>query len=154
MITLPVLPRGTFVSTWLLCLLLSGCGGGRHGDAQLPNFQRVNPSLCRGGQPTVEGAQRLHAMGIRTILNVGRSETDHEFINDLNLQYHRRGMSPWFPSDDDVIWFLTHATDPNLTPIYVHCHHGSDRTGYLIAMYRVVVEGWDKDRAIAEMTSH
>jgi protein tyrosine/serine phosphatase len=36
----------------------------------------------------------------------------------------------------------------------VHCQHGADRSGYLVAMYRVIVEGWDRQTAIDEMTAH
>ena len=45
------------------------------------------------------------------------------------------------------------ANDPARAPLLLHCEHGSDRTGYLIAMYRVVIEGWERERAIAEMTA-
>jgi len=33
----------------------------------------------------------------------------------------------------------------------VHCERGADRTGMMCAMYRVVVCGWTKEAAIAEM---
>jgi protein tyrosine/serine phosphatase len=34
----------------------------------------------------------------------------------------------------------------------MHCKHGSDRTGLMAAMYRVVVQGWSKEQALKEMT--
>ena len=37
-------------------------------------------------------------------------------------------------------------------PVLMHCKHGSDRTGLMSAMYRVVVEGWSKEDALKEMT--
>ena len=48
--------------------------------------------------------------------------------------------------------FLRTTTDPTLMPIFVHCEHGSDRTGVCMAAYRVVVQGWSKKDAIREMT--
>jgi hypothetical protein len=36
-------------------------------------------------------------------------------------------------------------------PIYVHCRAGVDRSGVLIAAYRVLVEGMSRDEAVAEM---
>lgn len=36
-------------------------------------------------------------------------------------------------------------------PIYVHCKHGVDRTGFICAAYRVLVEGWDVEDALQEM---
>ena len=35
----------------------------------------------------------------------------------------------------------------------VHCQHGSDRTGTMIAVYRVIIDGWSKDDAVREMTN-
>ena len=35
--------------------------------------------------------------------------------------------------------------------VFVHCQYGADRTGAAVAVYRVVVLGWTKDDAIAEM---
>ncbi len=33
----------------------------------------------------------------------------------------------------------------------IHCTHGADRTGVMIAAYRVVVQGWSKPEAEREM---
>jgi protein tyrosine/serine phosphatase len=42
-------------------------------------------------------------------------------------------------------------TDPANRPLMIHCQHGADRTGALVALYRVVVQGWTKEMAIEEM---
>ena len=47
--------------------------------------------------------------------------------------------------------FLKVVTDTNNLPAFVHCERGVDRTGMMCAMYRVVVCGWTKPEAIAEM---
>ena len=44
-------------------------------------------------------------------------------------------------------------TNPESGTVLVHCQHGADRTGLLVAVYRVVVQGWSKERAIDEMTN-
>jgi hypothetical protein len=36
--------------------------------------------------------------------------------------------------------------------IYVHCHDGKDRTGLVIALYRMRYDGWSEGQASAEMT--
>jgi protein tyrosine/serine phosphatase len=33
----------------------------------------------------------------------------------------------------------------------VHCRQGADRTGAIVALYRVVVQGWSKQKALLEM---
>ena len=52
-----------------------------------------------------------------------------------------------------MVRFLKTATDPALTPVFVHCQYGSDRTGMMCAAYRVVVCGWSNDEAIDEMVN-
>ena len=37
-------------------------------------------------------------------------------------------------------------------PIVFHCHHGSDRTGAVCALYRIVFQNVSKEDAINEMT--
>jgi protein tyrosine/serine phosphatase len=36
-------------------------------------------------------------------------------------------------------------------PAFIHCQHGADRTGTMVAVYRVRVQGWTKEDAIKEM---
>ena len=33
----------------------------------------------------------------------------------------------------------------------MHCLHGADRTGVIIAIYRIIYQGWTKSQAIDEM---
>ena len=61
-------------------------------------------------------------------------------------------MKTWHAEDKEVVRFLKIVTDPNRTPAFVHCQRGADRTGTMCAIYRVAVQGWSKDEAIAEMT--
>ncbi|WP_366112438.1 tyrosine-protein phosphatase [uncultured Campylobacter sp.] len=35
--------------------------------------------------------------------------------------------------------------------VLVHCYHGADRTGLVVAMYRVIYQGWSLDAARSEM---
>lgn len=50
-----------------------------------------------------------------------------------------------------MVKFLRIATTPSLQPVLVHCNHGSDRTGTMVAIYRIVFEGWSKAQATDEM---
>jgi protein tyrosine/serine phosphatase len=42
-------------------------------------------------------------------------------------------------------------TDPEAQPVFVHCMHGEDRTGIVLAVYRMDVDGWSNAEAEAEM---
>ena len=52
--------------------------------------------------------------------------------------------------DDHVAHFLA-VVDKQPKPVYVHCRSGQNRTGVMVAAYRVIVEGLSRDAAIAEM---
>ena len=41
--------------------------------------------------------------------------------------------------------------DPAKRPVFVHCALGSDRTGTMMALYRIEADGWTNDEAIREM---
>jgi protein tyrosine/serine phosphatase len=60
-------------------------------------------------------------------------------------------MSAWGLHDDLVVQALRIMVDPANRPLMVHCQHGADRTGALVALYRIVVQGWSKEKAVLEM---
>jgi tyrosine-protein phosphatase SIW14 len=39
---------------------------------------------------------------------------------------------------------------PEYQPVFVHCQAGKDRTGLVVAVYRILVDGWSVDDAISE----
>jgi protein tyrosine phosphatase (PTP) superfamily phosphohydrolase (DUF442 family) len=94
-------------------------------------------------------------MGVKTIIDFQTSldrPSAEDDVSGTGIQLVHIGFHAWHPEDDDVVRFLRAATDESKQPLFVHCRHGSDRTGMMCAIYRIVVEGWTKDQAISEMT--
>ena len=52
------------------------------------------------------------------------------------------------PFDED---FFDIVLDPQRQPVFIHCKRGKDRTGTMVALYRIEVNGWSNAEAIAEM---
>ncbi len=117
----------------------------------LPNFFQVTPILYRGAQPTADGMRALEAMGVKTVLSLRAFNDDESLLPQTKLAHPRIRFNTWHPEDEDVVRFLRIVTDPKNLPVFVHCQHGSDRTGTMIAIYRVAVQGWDREEAIREM---
>ena len=118
----------------------------------VPNLYKVSDNLYRGAQPSAEGMRQLKKLGIKTIINLRFIHSDRGKIKGTELDYEHIHMTTWNPHTKKVVRFLQIVTDSNRTPVFVHCHRGIDRAGVLCAIYRIVVEGWNKDEAIEEMT--
>jgi protein tyrosine/serine phosphatase len=52
---------------------------------------------------------------------------------------------------DEILGLL--AASSAQAPVYVHCEHGKDRTGLVIALYRMRYDGWTQEQAAAEMVA-
>jgi protein tyrosine/serine phosphatase len=126
----------------------------------LPNLHRVNAGLYRSAQPSREGFVVLdtHASlangdpPIRTIVSLRAYKDDTSLVDASSaLRLEEISFKTWHPEDEDVVKFLRIVTTPALQPVLVHCRHGSDRTGTMVAVYRIVVEGWTKAAASDEM---
>ncbi len=131
-------------------------------NAGLPNLNRINSTLYRSAQPTSDGFAFLsqHPMlspsdqPIKTVLSLRAFKDDAPKLPaDSTLQLAQIRFNTWHPEQEDVIKFLRITTTPTMQPVLVHCLHGSDRTGTMIAIYRIVVEGWSKEQAKAEMVN-
>jgi len=118
----------------------------------LPNFHKVSDELYRGAQPTKQGIEQLKKLGIKTIINLRSFHSDRDEIADSNLLYEHIYIKPWHLEDKDTIRFLQIVSDESNHPVFVHCRRGADRTGSMCAIYRIIVQGWSKQRAIEEMT--
>lgn len=140
--TAPSRPADARPASWAVRIVQPG----------LPNFHRVDDGLYRGAQPSAEGMRSLERMGVRTVVNLRLTHSDRDELHGTRLAYEHIHFAAWHPEDEDVEAFLRIATDPARRPVFVHCQHGADRTGMMVAIYRMVVQGWSADDAIAEMT--
>jgi protein tyrosine/serine phosphatase len=117
----------------------------------LSNFAKVDDGLYRGAQPTSAGMGVLQSLGVQTIVNLRAVNSDRDEIAGEGFRYAHIACKAWHPEDEDVVRFLAIATDPANRPVFVHCEHGADRTGMMIAAYRVMEMGWTPEEAAAEL---
>jgi tyrosine-protein phosphatase SIW14 len=128
--------------------------------AGVQNFGKVSPVLWRGAQPTQEGYRNLELAGVKTVISLRGDHDDYEDFEKLGgapvkFKYLRIPMGSWRPDKAQLVLFLKVLErvlkDPASQPIFVHCAAGKDRTGYALAGYRMVFEGWTPNDAIQEM---
>lgn len=117
----------------------------------LKNMYKVTDNFYRSAQPSATDMSELKKMGIKTIINLRRHHTDKDELSGIEIESIHIPINTWHMKDKYVIEFLKIATNSTKQPILLHCKHGSDRTGTMCAMYRIVVQNWSKDDAIKEM---
>ncbi|MBQ4915027.1 dual specificity protein phosphatase family protein [Maribacter sp. MMG018] len=115
------------------------------------NLYQVSDGLYRSEQPSKKGMRELEAMGIQSILNLRRQKTDEKKLKDSDLHLDRIPLKASKLDEADIFKALSLIQQAE-KPVLVHCWHGSDRTGAIVAAYRMVFDNWAKERAIAEFT--
>lgn len=116
----------------------------------LPNAFRVSDVLLRGAQPGPGGFGRLEELGVRTVVNLRVASSDAEALRGTSIREIRVPTSTWSAGDEEVAAFLAAVSDPDNRPLFVHCRHGSDRTGLMCAAYRIAIEGRPRQDAVLE----
>ena len=116
----------------------------------LKNMFKVNRDVYRSKQPDEKDMAMLVAMGIRSVLNLRENHSDTDEAAGTELKLYRVPIETDKVSDAEIIAALRILAEcPK--PVLVHCWHGSDRTGCVIAAYRIVFQGWSKADAITEL---
>ncbi|MDI2593021.1 tyrosine-protein phosphatase [Pseudomonas sp. N3-W] len=116
------------------------------------NLYQMSPTLYRSALPDSKAVPLLESLKVGTVITF-LPESDANWltapgINQVQLPYRTNHVD-----DADVIKALRAIqTAEAQGPVLMHCKHGSDRTGLMSAMYRVVVQGWSKEDALNEMT--
>jgi tyrosine-protein phosphatase SIW14 len=149
------LRRGLIVSGLFVALAFDTPAQSEARYPELPNFHQVNSQLYRGAQPRTGGLQRLKGIGIKTIVNLrGKDEhtgAENEEARSLGLRYYNIPLPEFSsPRDAEVQQVLDLINRAENQPVFVHCRHGEDRTGTIIACYRITHDGWTATAAKKE----
>ncbi len=119
-------------------------------STSLENLYRVSDELYRSEQPDKKEFAELSMLGIKSSLNLRTTGTDDEFIGNLAIKPFLVPMDAGSFTDKEIIAALK-VIKSAPKPILVHCRHGSDRTGVVVAMYRIVFQGWTREDALNEL---
>gem|GEM_PF-506877 len=123
--------------------------------AGLPKFHQVSERLFRGGQPRAGGIRRLAELGIETVINLrgasAGTRSDEAEARALGMNYYNVPLPIWGrPDDARVRRVFTIIAAQESGRVFVHCRDGVDRTGTVVALYRITYEGWKTKDALAE----
>jgi protein tyrosine phosphatase (PTP) superfamily phosphohydrolase (DUF442 family) len=129
----------------------------RSAGIDLENFGIVDGRIYRGAQPGRDDYRALAALGVTTVIDLrldaksrARGDAEAAGLKYVNIAIDDHGQ----PTDSDVMAFLNALDESPSGMVYVHCAGGRHRTGSMIAIYRMVRDGWTLDRAYREMLAY
>jgi protein tyrosine/serine phosphatase len=123
-------------------------------ELEVKNFGKVNDHVFRGGQPEDSEYEQLAARGIKTVIDLRDDAKDkaRRLAEAAGMRYVNLRLDDKVPpTPEESKLFLHFVNDQTNWPVYVHCAGGRHRTGVLVAIYRMEVDGWDARRAYGEM---
>lgn len=120
----------------------------------IPNFGEVTPRLYRGGLVNNDGLKAIAKLGVNIVVDTrANNKTEKQEVHNLGMEYISIAWHcPW-PSDEVFARFLKLLEENKDKKVFVHCRLGDDRTGMMIAAYRMAEEGWTANEAMNEMRS-
>ena len=147
---------------WLI-IVAALCGSAASGqvltaNSDLPNFHQVSPTFFRGAQPTQNGFELLAKQGVKTIINLRaadeKSGAEKQWAQAAGLRYFNVPFKGYGrPTDAQVQEVLTVIETVENQPVFLHCKRGKDRTGTIVACYRIAHDQWTREKALAEAKS-
>jgi protein tyrosine/serine phosphatase len=138
----------------------------------LGNFGRViigptklRGNLYRSGQPDADGFNRLRKMGVGLIIKLNETwefSNEKETLAAFPIGVQAIEVTPW--DADSNNWLPNKAIITKTlndiqralptTNVLIHCDQGRDRTGLLIASWRIIKDRWWLMNALLEMIKY
>lgn len=120
----------------------------------LTNVGRVSQGIYRGAQPLPDGYATLKKIGIRTVINLRTTSSEKNAVEAAGMESVEIPMSVLRDVNPETVdRIIGIMKNPANQPVYLHCRQGQDRTGIVVAAYRMKVDGWSFADAEAEMQS-
>jgi protein tyrosine/serine phosphatase len=118
-------------------------------QSKICNLYKVSADVYRAERPVKSDITDLKILNIKSLLNLREYHADDESFSVNGFQLIHYKMKAGDISEIDLIAVLK-LLDAAKKPVLIHCWHGSDRTGLVIAAYRMVFQNWNRKDAIDE----
>jgi tyrosine-protein phosphatase SIW14 len=114
------------------------------------NLYKIDTNLYRSEQPNKRGMLLLNSIGVKTVINFRQSQTDNRKSKQTDLDLVNIPLNAAAISYENIVTSMR-VIKNSKKPILLHCKYGSDRTGCMVAVYRMAISGWTKEQAINEL---
>lgn len=128
------------------------------------NFARLGSTVACAGATSADALPAIKQMGFVSVINLrlasepgAEVEEGAETAKELGLNYFHVPFDGQ-PDPTAADRFIAAITTPGAEPAFIHCA-GGNRAATMWLIKRLVVDGWDVDRAVKEaealgQTSH
>ncbi|WP_201528802.1 MULTISPECIES: dual specificity protein phosphatase family protein [Psychrobacter] len=125
------------------------------------NLYQVDDLLFRSEQLRAGDIALLKNNNIDAILNlrIFGQRSNHKLLKDLiddtAISLCGYPLKTWYVTPQEVAEALTQikSLQSQNKCVLVHCYHGANRTGIIVAMYRIIEQDWPIEQAKLEMVT-
>ena len=125
------------------------------------NLYRVDDLLFRSEQLRTKDIPLIKANNITAIVSLrffGHDQDQEELaevVENTQVALYSQPLKSWHVTPKEIAQILQQIKELQAQNkrVLVHCYHGADRTGLIIAMYRIIDQGWSIAAAKQEMTA-
>ena len=119
---------------------------------QVSNLHQVTPVLYRSAKLDSTDVAQLQALGVKTVISLRSFHSDTQVLEGSGIRAVRIPINTWAIRDRHVIETMRSIRSAEQQgPVLLHCLHGADRTGMMAAIYRMLYQGWPREKAIDEL---
>jgi tyrosine-protein phosphatase SIW14 len=123
------------------------------------NFGELNDHIYRGAAPSPVALEELRTLGVKVIIDLrGSSEgtaAEGQQVRNLGMKYVNVPLPALSaPTQAQIEKILPLLFQCDSEPVFIHCRRGKDRTGTVLACYRIQHDNWDNRRALEEAKSY
>ena len=114
------------------------------------NLYMVDSGIYRCAQPDKAAFAELKRLGIGEAVNLRYFNFDGKPASAASITVHHVKMLAGKGDWDKLVKTLQIIKNRQGS-IVIHCKHGADRTGLVLALYRIVFQEWSREDAIDEL---
>ena len=118
------------------------------------NFGKISDNLYRGAQPDSSGIESLKRLGVKTIISLRKTndlwKAEESVAKTNGITFVNIPMSGLGRPTPEAVQQILQIISSSPSPVFIHCQHGCDRTGTIIACYRIMHDQWTIDAALRE----
>ena len=116
------------------------------------NLHQVTPVLYRSAKLDSADVAQLQTLGVKTVISLRSFHSDTQVLDGSGIRAVRIPINTWAIRDKHVIETMRSIRAAEQQgSVLLHCLHGADRTGLMAAMYRMLYQGWPREKAIDEL---